>query len=187
MQKGLCTNPSNKQGAEYTNSGVYHGSVWRESRKCQREPALHAGAGKALENCRQRLQLQDLPWTDQNFTLSLPAPGPTSPTSAVSFPPRVLIIKDENAIRSGKREQLQTPARQKSCFWSSKMDKLLLTSSVPFKVYWGFLGDWAGAGARGLASAAPAPGAPCFSTPCECPAEDALSERKKRDGLSVMG
>lgn len=99
MQKGLCTNPSNKQGAEYTNSGVYHGSVWRESRKCQREPALHAGAGKALENCRQRLQLQDLPWTDQNFTLSLPAPGPTSPTSAVSFPPRVLIIKDEKGIK----------------------------------------------------------------------------------------
>lgn len=44
-----------------------------------------------------------MPWIDplcvQNFTLSLPAPGPTLPTSAVSFPPWVLVIKDEKVIK----------------------------------------------------------------------------------------
>lgn len=73
-------------------------------------------------------EVTDLPWTDphcaQNFTLSLPAPGPTSPTSAVSFPPwkgiklpMLLSQERENSYKLQlSRNLASNPPRWTSCF-----------------------------------------------------------------------
>lgn len=115
----------------------------------------------------------------QNFTLSLPAPGPISPTSVFLFLPWVLTLWGRYVscqhYEVRERENSYKLQLRRSLAWSSNTDKLLLTSSMLFKVYWGFLGDWVGAGTRGLASAAPALGAPCFPRPCEFSAEAELS------------
>lgn len=144
--------------------------------------------GKALRNCRQKLPSRACPARTPSaleLTLSLPAQGPTSAPTLSSKSDNVSfsiffhshdtlwgryfkeIIKRMNSYKSKlKTEALfsDLPIGQASSYFSDVLHGLPAH---------GFLAAWAGAEARGRASAAPGTGLPGFSRACECSAEGA--------------
>lgn len=151
--------------------------------------ALPAGPGKlsgtAGRSCHPRPCPARTP-SALRFTLSLPAPTSSPTLSSKSdnvsfsffFHPHDTqwgryfkeIIKWMNSCKSKlKPEALFPDLPTGRASWASSYFSDVLHG---FPAH-GFLADWAGAEARGRASAAPGAGLPCFSRPSECSTEEA--------------
>lgn len=181
----------------FSTNGLGKGIPQLGHRASQQNPArvrTPASLGEAARNYRQTVPSSEfaLDWPPATLTFSprhrlgvQPRPQPPIPCypSNLMFSPSPSSLIFTTTCEVGSAMTIIEKWLNEWTYKSSSTEALFSDLPIGWASYFtdilyglpvcGFLADWAGTDARGLASAAPATCTPCFSRPCAYSAEEA--------------